>query len=168
MYDVPYHYTAHYAPSPVASVIASLIKFPPENKVENYKDLACTEVDQANIYEIITTMAENNKLSLLLKKNYLQNLGAQINHVHPLKFLSTIVVHPHLRTCLYDVFDDYFKRNGFMDGIGPSLTRESEKGKLSQYINDFCAEVSTPREELDKYFQTRDWEGMVRILIERE
>lgn len=164
---VPSHYHANFAPSPIASFIASLIKFPVENKVETYNELACSEVDQANIYVIITTMAENNKLSLLLKKGYLQSLGAQINHVHPLKFLSTIITHPHLHTCLYEVFDDYFKRNGFMDGIGPSLTRESEKGKLAQYITDFSTEVNAPREDLEGFFQSRDWEGMVRHLIGR-
>ena len=53
-----------------------------------------------------------------------------------------------------------------MDGIGPSLSREADKGKLSQYINDFSKEINTPRELLDKFFQTRDWEGIVRYLIE--
>lgn len=167
MYDIPYSQTINYAPSPIASFIASMIKFPPENKPDAYKDLTCTEVDQANIYEIITIMAENGKLSLLLKKNYLQNLGAQINHVHPLKFLSTIVTNPQLKTCLYDIFDDYFKRNGFMDGIGPSLTREADKGKLNQYIGDFSEEVNTPQEHVTKYFVSKDWEGLVRYCIGR-
>lgn len=165
MYDVPYHYQANYTPSQFASLLATLIKFPVETKVETYQELVCTDVDQANIFEIITTMAENNKLSLLLKKNHLQALGSQINHVHPLKFLSTIIAHPHLKGCLTSVFEDYFKRNGFMDGIGPSLTRESDKGKLQQYINDFSVEVSATREQLDGFFQSRDWEGMVRFLI---
>ena len=167
MQDVPHAYVVNYAPSPLSSLIASMIKFPPENKSEAYKDLTCTDADQANIYEIITTMAENGKISLLLKKSYLQNLGAQINHVHPLKFLSTIITHDRLKTCLYEIFDDYFKRNGFMDGIGPSLSRESDKGKLNQYIGDFCEEVETPREHLIKFFTTHDWEGLVRFLIGR-
>lgn len=167
MYDVPYHYEATFELSHFSSLLASIIKFPPENKVESYKDLVCRDVDQAIIYEIITTMAANNKLSLLLKKNYMQNLGAQINHVHPLKFLSTIIMHPHLNACLYEVFDDYFKRNGFMDGIGPSLSREAEKGKLTQHIGDFCVEVNNPREHLEKYFHANDWEGLVRFLIGR-
>ncbi|HSX14172.1 MAG TPA: hypothetical protein VLE96_07130 [Chlamydiales bacterium] len=165
MHDVPYHYPAKYIPSPVAKLVASLIKFPVENKVESYQELVCTEADKVKIYEIITTMADNNKISLLLKQNHLKGLGAQINHVHGLKFLSTIIAHPHLKVCLSQIFDDYFKRNGFLDGLGPSLTREADKGKLDQYINDFCVEVSTTREQLNGFFQARDWEGMVRLLI---
>jgi hypothetical protein len=165
MQDIPYQYEIGYSHSLVSHLLATMIKFPPENKSQSYQDLVCTQTDQSNISEIITLMAEHNKLSLLLKKSYLQNLGAQINHVHPLKFLSTIVTNIRLRECLYEIFDDYFKRNGFMDGIGPSLTRESEKGKLDQYIGDFSEEVKMPRERLTKYFQTRDWEGLVRLFI---
>ena len=165
MQDIPSHYAAAYIQSPMATILSSIIKFPPENKPEAYKDLVCTESDQANIHEIITTMAENGKLSLLMKKGYLQNLGAQINHVHPLKFLSSIVMQPHLRSCLVGIFDDYFKRNGFMDGVGPSLSREAEKGKLSQYLNDFSEETGIPQDHLMKYFQSRDWEGLVRFFL---
>lgn len=165
MQEIPYHYPAKFTPSPISKMIASLIKIPVENKVETYQELVCTELDQAKIYEIITTMAENNKLSLLMKQNHLKGLGAQINHVHGLKFLSTIVAHPHLKTCLSQIFEDYFKRNGFMDGLAPSLTREADKGKLDQYINDFCTEVNASRAQVEGFFQARDWEGMVRLLI---
>lgn len=166
MFDLPHAMTEqaiHFTASPAVSLIASMIKFPPEKKSEAYSDLVCTEEDQAVIYEIITTMAENGKLALLLKKNYMQGLGSRINHVHPLKFLSTIVTHPHLRECLQGFYGDYFKRNGFMDGLAPSLTRESDKGKLNQYIEDFAKEVNVAKEEVAAFFETRDWEGLVRI-----
>lgn len=165
MNDAPYHYTINHAPAPITSIIASLIKIPVENKLENYQDLVCNEVDKANIYEIISTMAETAVPKLVLKTNHLKSLGAQINHVHGLKFLSTIIANPYLKSCLAQVFQNYFKRNGFMDGLAPSLTRESDKGKLDHYINDFCEEVGSSREQLEGYFQSRDWEGMVRLLI---
>jgi len=152
--------------SPTLSPIASMIKFPPVAKSEKYTDLICTEQDRSNIYEIISTMGEYGKLSLLMKQSHLKNLGAQINHVHPLKFLSTILTNPHLKECLTDIFDDYFKRNGFMDGVGPSLSREAEKGKLNQYIAEFAAEVNVSPEKITKYFQNQNWEGLVRFLIQ--
>jgi len=163
MQDVPY--VQNYELSPIASFVATMIKFPEDNKSLAYKDLVCTEKDQAKIYEIITLMAEHGKIGLLFKKNYIENLGAQIQHVHPLKFLSTIVTHYYLRSCLDDIFDDYFKRGGFMDGIGPSLSREAEKGTLDQYIGDFAQEVHISQDRLTKYFRNHDWEDLVRLFI---
>lgn len=169
MHDLPQppqkHF--HYFAKKPAFSLASIIKFPPAGgQSEAYKDLVCTDQDKANIYEIITAMAENGKLSLLLKQSYLKNLGAQINHVHPMKFLSTIFTNPRLRACMDEIFDDYFKRNGFMDGLGPSLTREADKGKLDMLIGDFAAELKIPADGMKKYFQTRDWEGLVRHLMQ--
>jgi len=150
----------------VSSPMASMIQFPPAAKSDSYKDLVCTEQDKENIFEIISTMAEYGKLSLLVKQSYLKRLGAQIDHVHPLKFLSTILTDPHLKNCLNEIFDDYFKRNGFMDGVGPSLSRQAEKGRLNQYIAEFAAEVGVPSERIVKFFQNQDWEGLVRFLMQ--
>ncbi len=154
---IHFHFAYHFA---------SIIKVPsnPEKEIR-YQDLVCTEQDRANIIEIITGIAENNKFSLLLKQNHFRNLGSQINHVHPLKFLVVAVSSPQLKANLEIIFDDYFKRNGFMDGLGPCLTREMEKGKLEQYLPAFAAEVSVPEASLRPYLQTRDWDGLVRFLM---
>jgi len=146
--------------------LASIIKLPPNPGADvAYKDLVCTEQDQANIIEIITSIADNSKFSLLLKQSHLKNIGAQINHVHPLKFLSVAVSSDHLKSCLILIFDDYFKKNGFMDGLGPSLTREADKGKLEVYLPAFAAEVGVPIESIKPYIQSRDWEGLVHFLM---
>lgn len=152
-----------YAQTPLASIIKIPNKEPTEVA---YKDLVCTEQDKAAIFEIVTTMSENGKIALLLKQNHLRFLGAQINHIHPLKFLSTVFANPRLKVCMFDIFDDYFKRNGMMEGLGPSLSKEAEKGKLMQYLNEFAAEVNVSPDDLRGFFQSRDWEGMVRYLIE--
>ena len=146
--------------------LASIIKLPTNPSADiPYKDLVCTEQDKTYIHEIITSIADNSKFSLLLKQNHLKNLGAQINHVHPLKFLAASVGTPQLRACLIYIFDDYFKRNGFMDGLGPSLTREAEKGKLEMYLAPFAKEVGVNVEDIQPYFTARDWEGLVRFLM---
>src|SRR5438105_2983812 len=95
---------------------ASIIKIPPKDKVKDptYQELVCTEQDVAKIYEIVTTIADTNKISLLFKQSHLKELGAQINHVHPLKFLSTVFTDPHLKTCMFYIWNDSFKRSGFI------------------------------------------------------
>jgi len=148
-------------------ITASIIKKPPAKPTETpYKELVCTEQDKTYIYEIISTMAGNGKLSLLFKQSQLKEMGAQINHVHPLKFLSSIFANPYLKSCMAQVWDDYFKKNGFLDGLAPSLTREAEKGKLTQYLKEFSAEVGVKEEHLRPYFEARDWENLVLFLIQ--
>ncbi|MBI5272732.1 MAG: hypothetical protein HY861_01970 [Chlamydiia bacterium] len=165
MYDYPpppqteYHFSLN---------LASIVKLPPnpENNV-SYKDLQCSEQDRANIEEIISTIAVNSKFSLLLKQAHLRNIGAQINHVHPLKFLTVATSSPQMKGFLAVILDDYFKRNGFFaDGLFPSLTREADKGKLRIYLPDFAVETGASQEALDPYFQSRDWEGLIRFLIQ--
>lgn len=146
---------------------ASIIKKPP-TKVPaeiTYKDLTCSEQDKACIYEIISTVGETGKLGLYFKQDHLEELGAQINHVHPLKFLATIFSDPYLKGCMISVWNDYFKKGRFMGGLVPNLTREAEKGKLDQYIPDFAADVGVNLEQIRPFFESRDWDNLVYFLI---
>jgi hypothetical protein len=148
------------------SVSCSIIKRPPAKSVDvAYKDLPCTEQDRNNIYEIISNMAEKGKLNLLFQQSHLRELGAQINHVHPLTLLSVIFTNAYLKSCMFYIWGDYFKRNNFIDGLAPALTREAEKGKLSIYLEDFAKDLGIPAETLKTYFDSRDWENMVFFLV---
>lgn len=148
---------------------ASIIKITPKDKDKEkdptFQELVCTDEDVAKITEIVTTIADTNKLSLLFKQTHLRELGAQINHVHPLKFLSTVFSNPHLKTCMFYIWNDSFKRSGFIDGLGPSLTRESDKGKLAQYLPDFSKEVGASQKDMQVYVDQRDWDNFVVFLI---
>jgi len=149
------------------SAVGSIIKKPPGKPTETlYNDLTCSEQDRANIHEIISTMGEKGKLGLLFQQNHLREVGAQINHVHPLKFLAVVFKDPHLKSCMFYIWDDYFKRNGFLDGLGPSLTREADKGKLMMYLSDFAEDIGSSVEALKSYVNARDWENLVLFLIQ--
>lgn len=158
-------------------ILAPIVKFPPGGKpsgVVSYSHLVCTQEDRDHIYEIVSTLAEEGKVSLLFKQNHLKEIGLQIAHVHPLKFLSVVFTNPYLKECMALIYDDSFKRNGFIDGsgstggIGSSLTRESEKGTIDAYLKDFCDEVKVPVRAVKEYCQNRDWEGFVQVLLTRE
>lgn len=150
------------------AVVAAIGKITPIDKTNGnlpYEELVCTEIDKANIFEIITAMADNSKLSLLFMAGHLKQLGAEIDHVHPLKFLSTIMTNPRLRMSLNEVMDDYFKRIGFFDGLSPSLSKEADKGKLDQYAAPFAQEINVPVEAVQEFFKARNWEEFVRYLL---
>ena len=63
------------------------------------------------------------------------------------------------------IFEDFFKKSGFMDGLAPSLSRESEKGKLESFLPDFAQEIGVPLEGIRPFFQSKDWEHLVRFLM---
>ncbi len=148
--------------------LASIIKVPSTDsgsKEIPYNELVCTEADKANIGYIIQTLAGNGKLSLLFKQGDLKRIGAEINHVHPLKFLETIFADATLKAHMREVSNDYFKWNGFLDGLVPSLTNQANQNKLAQHLNEFAKRTNTNPKELTPYFQSQDWENLVRYLM---
>lgn len=141
-------------------------KPPPKPVEESWQQLRCTEEDRANIYEIVSTVAEKNKLSLLFQQAYLREKGAQIVQVHPLKFLGVIFSDPHLAFSMHEIWGDYFKRSSFLADLSAALTREADRGKLYPYLNDFAQEIKRPAESMKLYFESRDWENFLLWLIQ--
>jgi len=157
------------------SPLASIIKISPPAP-DLYKDLICTQQDMAYIAEIIISLSSNSRWELIWEEGRLSEIGAKIAHVHPLKFLSTVFTNANLKAKMPEIYADYFKRNGFMgnrligdrpaDGLGSSLNREADKNKLNQYLNDFAKEINAPVEFLRPFVDARDWENLVRYLIQ--
>jgi len=150
--------------------IASIIKIPPPTQPPagelSYEQLACSEIDKQKITRLITTMAENGKLALLLKyQRELRQIGREIDHVHPLKFLSTVFSNPTLKVYMKEIYHDYFKWTNFMDGLGNGLTSQAKQGKVGPYINEFAKEVGAQPDALQGYVQSMDWENMVVFLM---
>lgn len=147
---------------------ASIIKVPPkiEQKEIPYSELTCTNEHKEIIYEIVTTVAYNHVLKLKSKESHLEKLGEYVGDVHPLKFFSTILTNSELKLCMGDILSSYFKRKHFLyRGLIPSLQRESDKGKLMQYHEDFAKEVGAPAEEIKSFFTSQEWEEMIRYLV---
>jgi len=148
-------------------VLAPIIKIPPPESDKDlpYGELICTQEHQDQIAYIISTIASNSKVSLLFLQGDLKRAGAKINEVHPLKFLESIFANPALKEQMKEIENDRFKWSGFMDGLVPSLTNQANQGKLLQYLPDFAQRVGNAPEELISYFQSKDWDNLVRYLI---
>ncbi len=130
--------------------------------------LPITPDEAETIWKIIDTVANNNVLKLGLKKGDLERKGKKVHHVHPLKFLSTIFSDPHLRKCMKDVRDSYFKWSGFMGGLEERMNEEWEKNNLYPHVNGFSALVKAHPDQVRMFIQARDWEGLVKYLIRVE
>jgi hypothetical protein len=148
---------------------ASIIKKPPTKTHEYaFNELPCTQQQKDQIYELITTLAENSKIALLFQQDHLKKIGANIDDVHPLKFLSIVFSQVELKYGMAAIWNDYFKRTGFMDGLGESLSREYGKGTIQQLIKDFAQELKISVDDLKPYLLTQDWNGLVIYLINHD
>ncbi len=146
--------------------IAGIIKIKPD-KSKKYKDLQCTQEEREKIIDLFTTMGTHGKISLLVNhKSRLEQIGKDIENVYPLTLLEVIFTTPNMRKYMREVMSDYFKRTNFIDGISPSLTNESIKGKLQLFLPDFCAIIKVPHVELKKYADNRDWRGFIEFIID--
>lgn len=139
----------------------------PKPKEEStFAKLTCTEKDQTTITEIVQNIAEHGKFWLLKHRGYMTELGDSVRHVHPLKFLEIVFTNEYLVSCMFEIFDDYFKRNGMMDGLGERLTVNSQIGELDRFIQDFAKSIQVTPDGLKPYIEVKDWEGLVRYLME--
>ncbi len=137
----------------------------PINGPNPYALLPISKDDAETIWKIIDTVANNNPIKLAFKKNDLERKGQKVNHVHPLKFLGTIFSDPHLKACMTEIEDSYFKWNGFIGGLAGRMNEEYTRNNLLPYIQGFCQAVKANPEKVREYVLKRDWEGLVRYLL---
>ena len=152
-------------PKKFGSIIKTLPHSNPIVGDLSYNELTCTEEDVQNIAFILTTMAENGKLALLLRTQELRRIGDAILHVHPFRFLGLVFANPTLKTCIKEISNDYFKWGELMGGIGVSLTAQADRGKLDCYLNDFAKEIDIDPALLQGFIASRSWENLVAFLM---
>ena len=164
MQDIP-PAAIHYIIS-APTIFSAIIKLPVDpGKDSLYHELPCNEQDTNNVIEIITTVGNDSKVTLLFNQTYLKGIGARIQHVHPLKLLEIALSTDDYKACLGRIMDDYFKKSAFMEGLSGNLNREKDKGKLEKNIPAFAERVKISKESIQPYFYNRDWEGLVRCLL---
>ena len=154
----------------VPNILASIIKIPPTEppaaSAATFNDLVCSPEDVQKITRLVSVMGENGKVVLLFKyQKELRQIGREIDHVHPLKFITVIMSDPHLKSCIKQVHSDYFKWTNFLDGLGNGLTSQHSQNKISVYLNDFAKGLGLAPESLQKYVEKQDWENMLIFLM---
>jgi hypothetical protein len=151
--------------APKAS-IGGIVKIPKQAD-ETYDEIICTPIDIATVQEVVTILGETLTPMLFFKKGYLRNvLEPRISNLHPLKFMTSIFCYPHLGGHMRVIFDDFIKRDGFMNGLGPGLDREAKKGKLAKHLPKFAEEIGVPLENMQPYFDSQRWEALCEFIIE--
>lgn len=132
-----------------------------EKQIDYYSQLPINGEEKKIISKLVVTLAENNVFKLLFEKKKLEKLGKRINHVHPMKFLGTILGDPRLFHCLREIRKSTFKWEGFMDGLVRRMNEELSHNNIEKYIPGFASFVNKDPNKIQEFIERRDFEGMV-------
>lgn len=133
--------------------------------VDFYAGLPISGDEKRMIAKIVTTMAENNVFKLLYEKKKLERIGKKINHIHPMKFLGTILVDPRLVHNMHEIKKSSFKWEGFMDGLIHRMREEASRDNIKKYISGFSRSLGADVNRVTEYFDRGDYDGLVRFLL---
>jgi hypothetical protein len=143
---------------------------------ELYNKLPLAEEEGKIIYQIVDSVGNLNELKLWGKEDEITALGNKVQHVHPFKFLETVLNNPHLKQAMIKIEDSFgkFKWRGFFDGTAHSpgfsakCEREFARDNLTPYIVGFCQVVKANPEQIRHFIEKKEWEKLVRFLIQLE
>lgn len=139
-----------------------------------YNELPCTAADKERIADIVVTLgkyAGAAEIALLAHSSRLNSHEKELRHVHPLKFIETVMLDDELRGWLPSVMGGFFTRRGFFgdensNGLAQRLTLNAKLGKVDCYRQDFANSLKLNAENIRPYFDAHDWEGMMNYLLE--
>ena len=145
-----------------------LFKRKPKAKGPSYKDLEITKKERETIQYITRVVATTPGPKLWGKKKELTDLGETLGNVHPLKFLEAIFATEEMKEMVRTIFTGSFswaKRGQYMKGIQGGLDAKAKMNDLEPYLDDFAKAIGVKKEEIAPFFENRDWEGLVRYLM---
>jgi hypothetical protein len=132
--------------------------------IDPYYQLPLNDKEKRTIRKIFTNMAEKNIIQLALEKRTMEKKGKSVNHVHPLRFIGYIFS-CDLKNCMRKIAKSSFKWDAFVDGFSRRMKEELANNNLYKHIPGFCQEVGANPEEVTRFIDKKDWEGLVKSLI---
>lgn len=131
----------------------------------HFHHLNVTQQERDKIFKLISNMGTLPWPKLLLKKNAMEKLGDDIDHVHPMRFLGVIFSNPHLKYCMGEVEKSGLKWGRFIKGLSKKMKKNHEMGNILPHITGFAEETGVDPDQCYEYLIKKDYEGFVRYLI---
>lgn len=135
------------------------------DSVALFHQLPLNDKEKRLMKSIFTTMAEKDIIQLALIKRTMTKKGRKVNRVHPMRFAGYLFSNPELKSCMKKIAKSSFKWDAFVDGFSRRMKEENSNNNLHKYVPGFCQEVGANPDEISRYINKRDWEGVVKCLL---
>lgn len=126
--------------------------------------LPITSDEKRKIFQIVHTLGTTLPVFLWPQQSTLEQLGREIEHVHPFRFLEYILLHTTLRTDLDTVRNSSLLWPRFLEGLANKLNRERQG--LPDNMPGFARSLQVPPANLEPFLRSGNWEAMTFYLID--
>ncbi len=130
--------------------------------------LPLADLERQKIYTLVHTLGTSQGMTgwmtLLRQKRTLEELGQEINHVNPLKFIEYPLKHPTLIKDLDSLSQGSFTWGPFVAGFSEKMGRVS--ATLAGCKPGFARSLNINLADIDPFFANSDWEGLLKFLID--
>ena len=109
-------------------------------------------------------LSKDDAVSLIKYGLELYSLGNQIKLVHPLKFIACLCK-KEMKQYMKNILSDPSKESIFFNSLEKRLDSFSI---LDTYIPDFANDLQVSTDDIAPFFQSKNWVGLIRFLINSE
>lgn len=125
-----------------------------------------TPEEKEHITYIVTTLAQTSLTSLPGKRGDLKDRGAKVAHLHPLRFLGTIMEDEQLKGNFRAALDRTLVKGEFRGNLTDSLAQEYRANNMkSEYVADFASALSLNYNQLWSAVQNKKWNDFLEVLV---
>jgi hypothetical protein len=128
-------------------------------------DAALTASEKKKIAHTIETLGNSSLVSIARAKSTLQKEGDEIEHVHPLKFLSYIFSEEKLKAALHNIRGRSWVWGKFFKGLKEGLEDEYKNNNLLPYIADFSRQIKIDPKKILPLAEKQRWKDFVEMLL---
>lgn len=136
----------------------------PERNVQ-YLKLRLTSLDIKKTGLLLYILATYNAYRLTLKSFYIKRLGDKTSHIHPLRFLETIVKNDRLRAYCDSIVKTPVLGKMVKMSMKNFLSKRLSLDDLIQYIDDFCKELTLDKERVQKFVDKKSWYLLIDYIL---
>jgi hypothetical protein len=157
----------------VGQYLADAIVFSaPQGGQNSFTQLPLNPEEEKLIYDLVYEVGNAGWGTLWLDKAKLLQIGKDIHHVHPLRFLGVVYSHPPLKEAMKKIFSDIVKFRSFFlgsqgqTGFSDKMDREHERKNLKPHLWGFSQLVQKHPDQLEPFIEHKDWIGLVECIVD--
>lgn len=125
-----------------------------------------TSPEKRDIAYIVNTLGMSSLLKIADNKATIRKAGKRVEHIHPLRFLSTVFTDEEMKASFHALVGRSWVWSDFFGGLRDSFESETNNNNMKQeFISDFAATVGIDIALIATVIANRQWEQLINVLV---